>query len=87
MKSPLFLCLFDLRWWEHAVAVLVLTHVTIVGVTVFLRRNQARRAQTVADGRCRKRSADGRCANQRLEMQEKTAWMLRSLLDGCLGQK
>ncbi|HUN68920.1 MAG TPA: fatty acid desaturase [Burkholderiales bacterium] len=44
MESPLFAGLFDLRWWGYVVAVLAMTHVTIVSVTVFLHRHQAHRA-------------------------------------------
>ncbi len=36
--------LFDLPWWGYVVVVLVLTHITIVAVTVFLHRHQAHRA-------------------------------------------
>ena len=34
----------SLPWWGYAVLVLVLTHITIVAVTVYLHRNQAHRA-------------------------------------------
>ena len=44
MESPLFSGVFDLRWWGSVLVALVLTHVTIVGVTVFLHRHQAHRA-------------------------------------------
>ena len=44
MESPLFAGLLDLRWWGYVVAVLAMTHVTIVSVTVFLHRHQAHRA-------------------------------------------
>ena len=40
----MFLGVFDLPWWGYAVAALVLTHITIVAVTVFLHRHQAHRA-------------------------------------------
>jgi stearoyl-CoA desaturase (delta-9 desaturase) len=36
--------LVELPWWGYVVAALVLTHVTIVAVTVFLHRHQAHRA-------------------------------------------
>ena len=44
MESPLFSGLFDLRWWELALVILLLTHVSIVAVTVFLHRHQAHHA-------------------------------------------
>ncbi len=44
MDSILFSGLFDLPWWGHVIAALGLTHVTIVGVTVFLHRCQTHRA-------------------------------------------
>jgi stearoyl-CoA desaturase (delta-9 desaturase) len=34
----------ELPWWGYAIAALVLTHITIVAVTVFLHRHQAHRA-------------------------------------------
>jgi len=40
----LFAGVFDLPWWGLALVTLALTHVTIVGVTVFLHRCQAHRA-------------------------------------------
>ena len=40
----LFSGVFDLPWWGCAVVALVLTHITIVAVTVFLHRCQAHRA-------------------------------------------
>jgi len=40
----LFSGVFDLPWWGCVVAALVLTHVTIVAVTLFLHRGQAHRA-------------------------------------------
>jgi stearoyl-CoA desaturase (delta-9 desaturase) len=40
----LFSGVFDLPWWGCVIAALVLTHVTIVAVTVFLHRHQAHRA-------------------------------------------
>jgi len=39
--------LLDLSWWQVLVTTLVLTHVTIVAVTVFLHRAQAHRALTL----------------------------------------
>jgi stearoyl-CoA desaturase (Delta-9 desaturase) len=36
--------LLRLNWWQLVIAVLVLTHVTIAGVTIFLHRSQAHRA-------------------------------------------
>jgi stearoyl-CoA desaturase (Delta-9 desaturase) len=36
--------LLQLSWWQLIVAVLLLTHVTIAGVTIFLHRSQAHRA-------------------------------------------
>ena len=36
--------LLDLSWWQLIVALLLLTHVTIAGVTIFLHRSQAHRA-------------------------------------------
>ncbi len=44
MESPLFSGLFGLPWWGNVVVALALTHVTIVGVTVFLHRHQAHHA-------------------------------------------
>jgi stearoyl-CoA desaturase (Delta-9 desaturase) len=44
MESLLFSGLFDLPWWGVVVVALVLTHITIVGVTIFLHRHQAHRA-------------------------------------------
>jgi len=44
MGSFLFSGVFDLPWWGYAAAALVLTHITIVAVTVFLHRHQAHRA-------------------------------------------
>ena len=40
----LFPGVFDLPWWGYVVVALVLTHITIVAVTVFLHRHQAHRA-------------------------------------------
>jgi stearoyl-CoA desaturase (delta-9 desaturase) len=36
--------LFDLPWWGLAIVTLVLTHISIVAVTIFLHRHQAHRA-------------------------------------------
>ncbi|MCB1773322.1 MAG: acyl-CoA desaturase, partial [Gammaproteobacteria bacterium] len=36
--------LLDLSWWQLILVTLVLTHVTIVSVTVYLHRAQAHRA-------------------------------------------
>jgi stearoyl-CoA desaturase (Delta-9 desaturase) len=36
--------LLDLPWWGYVVATLILTHITIIGVTVFLHRCQSHRA-------------------------------------------
>ena len=36
--------IFDLPWWAHLLIALVLTHVTIVAVTIFLHRHQTHRA-------------------------------------------
>src|SRR5687768_3162944 len=44
MESLLFSGVFDLPWWGHVVTALVLTHITIVAVTVFLHRHQSHRA-------------------------------------------
>ena len=35
---------FDLTFWQWVIAALIATHITIVGVTVFLHRCQAHRA-------------------------------------------
>jgi len=40
----LFSGVLDLPWWGYFIAAMVLTHVTIVAVTVFLHRHQAHRA-------------------------------------------
>lgn len=44
MESLLFSGVFDLQWRGYVVVALVLTHITIVSVTVFLHRHQAHRA-------------------------------------------
>ena len=44
MDTMLFSGVFDLSWWQLVLAALGLTHVTIVGVTVFLHRAQTHRA-------------------------------------------
>jgi len=36
--------IFDLPWWGYVVYALVVTHITIAGVTIFLHRHQAHRA-------------------------------------------
>lgn len=43
MHSNWFYGLLDLPWWGYIVAGLVLTHITIVSVTVYLHRHQAHR--------------------------------------------
>jgi stearoyl-CoA desaturase (Delta-9 desaturase) len=43
-SNMLFSGVFDLPWWGLVVVALVLTHITIVSVTVFLHRCQAHRA-------------------------------------------
>jgi stearoyl-CoA desaturase (Delta-9 desaturase) len=43
-SNPLFAGVFDLPWWGYIVAALILTHVTIISVTVFLHRCQSHRA-------------------------------------------
>jgi stearoyl-CoA desaturase (delta-9 desaturase) len=40
----MFSGVFDLPWWGYVLVALVLTHVTIAGVTIFLHRCQAHRA-------------------------------------------
>src|ERR1700704_4473135 len=40
----LFSGVFDLPWWGCVIAAIVLTHITIVAVTVFLHRHQAHHA-------------------------------------------
>jgi stearoyl-CoA desaturase (delta-9 desaturase) len=40
----LFYSAFDLPWWGYVIVVAVLTHITIVSVTLFLHRHQAHRA-------------------------------------------
>jgi stearoyl-CoA desaturase (delta-9 desaturase) len=47
MDWMLFSGVFDLPWWGCVVIALVLTHITIVAVTVFLHRCQAHRALDV----------------------------------------
>jgi len=44
MDSILIFGVFNLPWWGIVIATFVLTHVTIVAVTVFLHRHQAHRA-------------------------------------------
>ncbi len=43
----MFYGILDLPWWGYIVATLVLTHITIAGVTIFLHRCQAHRALTL----------------------------------------
>jgi stearoyl-CoA desaturase (delta-9 desaturase) len=40
----MFTGLYDLPWWGYVVYTLILTHITIAGVTIFLHRHQAHRA-------------------------------------------
>jgi stearoyl-CoA desaturase (delta-9 desaturase) len=40
----LFSGVFDLQWWGLVIVALVLTHITIIAVTVFLHRHQSHRA-------------------------------------------
>jgi stearoyl-CoA desaturase (Delta-9 desaturase) len=40
----MFSGIYDLPWWGYVVVTLVLTHITIAGVTIFLHRHQAHRA-------------------------------------------
>ena len=44
MSGMLFSGVVDLPWWGYAIIALVLTHMTIVAVTLFLHRCQAHRA-------------------------------------------
>ena len=44
MESMLFTGLLGLPWWGDVIAVLLLTHITIVSVTLFLHRNQTHHA-------------------------------------------
>jgi stearoyl-CoA desaturase (delta-9 desaturase) len=44
MAPMLFSGVFDLPWWGYVIVALVLTHITIVAVTVFLHRCQTHRA-------------------------------------------
>ena len=44
METFLFAGVFDLPWWQLIIVALVFTHITIVGVTVFLHRSQTHRA-------------------------------------------
>lgn len=43
----MFYGILDLSWWGNIVAALIVTHITIAGVTIFLHRNQAHRALTL----------------------------------------
>src|SRR5512144_3359009 len=40
----MFTGVYDLPWWGYVVYALVLTHITIAGVTIYLHRSQAHRA-------------------------------------------
>ena len=40
----MFSGIYDLPWWGYVVVTLILTHITIAGVTIFLHRHQAHRA-------------------------------------------
>ena len=40
----MFTGVYDLPWWGYVVYTLVMTHVTIAGVTIYLHRHQAHRA-------------------------------------------
>jgi stearoyl-CoA desaturase (delta-9 desaturase) len=40
----MFTGVYDLPWWGYVVYALVVTHITIVGVTIYLHRHQAHRA-------------------------------------------
>ena len=44
IASVLLTGLIDLPWWGYILTTLVLTHITIAGITVFLHRHQAHRA-------------------------------------------
>ena len=44
MDSILFSGVLELPWWGYVAVALVLTHITIVAVTVFLHRHQAHHA-------------------------------------------
>jgi stearoyl-CoA desaturase (Delta-9 desaturase) len=44
MTREFFSGVFELSWWGYVCAAVVLTHVTIVAVTIFLHRQQAHRA-------------------------------------------
>src|ERR1035437_1996784 len=44
MESMLFSGVLGLSWWGDVIAALLLTHVTIVAVTLFLHRNQTHHA-------------------------------------------
>ena len=44
MGSMLFSGVFDIPWWGYVIVALVLTHITIVAVTVFLHRHQTHHA-------------------------------------------
>ena len=40
----MFTGVYDLPWWGYVAYTLVMTHITIAGVTIFLHRHQAHRA-------------------------------------------
>ena len=40
----MFSGIYDLPWWGYVVYALVVTHITIAGVTIYLHRHQAHRA-------------------------------------------
>ena len=40
----MFTGVFDLPWWGYVAYTLVVTHITIAGVTIYLHRHQAHRA-------------------------------------------
>jgi stearoyl-CoA desaturase (delta-9 desaturase) len=44
MDSILFSGVFDLPWWGYVIVTLVMTHITIVSVTIFLHRHEAHHA-------------------------------------------
>ena len=41
--------LLNLSWWGDVIALLAMTHATIIAVTIFLHRHQAHRALDLAD--------------------------------------
>ena len=44
MMHMIIFGILDLPWWGYIVATLIMTQITILGVTVFLHRTQAHRA-------------------------------------------